>query len=631
MTMMQRWLGPKACGRSLQQAVSSVCRLPAMLFPALLCCSLSATTSLAQNSDAPVAKSLVLSTATTGGAFHQGGVSLSALIKLKLLPKEGIDLATSNSSGSLENIARLRDGTSDFAIVQALLGRYARSGADIASELGAQPDLRAVTMLWPNAEHFIIRRDLASSGTIADFMSLKGKRVSLGRERSAIASNRLLLGNLGLDISKDVDQALLSFRPSVAAFTRGDIDGLSLPASTPVPAFTELMSQLGPEALILSWTQEQLLKADGGRGLWSPLTIPAGVYEGQTTPLETIAQPNFLAVRADVDDDVVYAITKTIFENLPFLKRLHAPFQFLTPEHAIAGLPVPLHPGALRFYEEIRLDLSETVVAESDYDLFGDELTSPAAIRQRVGQGTVSLMITEDGTSDLLVDDLLDALADEGDVRVLPIQGKGAAHNLADLLYLSGIDVALLQVDALERERRRGIYPDLIGNLRYITKWADTEIHLLVRDDILDVKDLREQPVNFGPAGSGSEVTASLLFNRLRLPVEQTSYGHSQALEKLKAGEIAGMVHVAPKPVPLLRNVEVRDNLRLLPLTSFEGSDIYRPADLTVDDYPALIFGKQTVKTLAVPQVLAAYNWPHRSRPLSADRSFRERVSGESR
>ncbi|MEM7043003.1 MAG: TAXI family TRAP transporter solute-binding subunit, partial [Pseudomonadota bacterium] len=360
----------------------------------------------------------------------------------------------------------------------------------------------------------------------------------------------------------------------------------------------------------LSWTEQQRTQADGGLGLWSPLTIPANVYEGQKAPIETIAQPNFLAVRADVDDEVVYAITKTIFENLPFLKRLHAPFQFLTTERAVTALPVPLHPGALRYYEEIRLDLGNTVVADNDYDLFGDDLPSSAAIRQRIGQRVVRLMTAEDGTSDLLVDDLLDVLADDGDVRVLPIRGKGAAHNLADLLYLSGIDIGLLQVDALERERRRGVYPDLIGNLRYITKWADTEVHLLVRNDILDIGDLRDQPVNFGPEGSGSEVTASILFNRARLPVKQTSFGHSQALEKLKVGEIAGMVHVAPKPVPLLRQVEVRDNLRLLSLAPFEESDAYRPADLTVEDYPTLIFGQQTVRTLEVPQVLAAYNWP---------------------
>ncbi|MGI9500719.1 MAG: TAXI family TRAP transporter solute-binding subunit [Geminicoccaceae bacterium] len=605
--------------------------LLAVLSAAIVLMTTPAPSALAQNGEKTPSGPLLLSTATTGGAFHQGGVSLSALVKIKLLPQQRIDLATRNSSGSLENIARLQDRTSDFAIVQALLGRYARSGSGIASRLGPQRNMRSVMMLWPNVEHFIVRKDLAESGTITDFLALRGKRVSLGRERSAIESNRVLLGNLGLDIDQDVDQARLAFRPSVTAFRQGQIDGLSLPASTPVPAFIDLMDRLGPDATILSWTEEQQQAADGGLGLWSPLTIPANTYPGQTEPIETIAQPNFLAVRADTDEEVVYAITKAVFENLPFLQRLHAPFRFLTPERAIAGLPVPLHPGALRYYEELRLDLEDTVIADNDYDLFGDDLSTPAAIRQQVGQGVIELITAEDGTSDLMVDDLLDVMAADGRIRVLPIKGRGAAHNLADLLYLSGVDIGVLQADALERERKRGVYANLAGNIRYITKWADTEIHLLVRDDILDVKDLRDQPVNFGPKGSGGEVTASLLFNRLRLPVTQTSFGHGQALEKLKAGEIAGMVHVAPKPVPLFRDVEVRDGLRFLSLPEIEAASFYRPADLTVEDYPTLVFGKQTIKTLAVPQVLAAYNWPadhERYLPI-ADfvQSFLERLS----
>ena len=568
------------------------------------------TAGQAQDGEAATPRPLLLSTASTGGAFHQGGVTLSALVKIKLLPTQQIDLATRNSSGSLENIARLRDGTSDLAIVQALLGSYAWSGTGLAANIGAQKDLRAVMMLWPNVEHFIIRKDLVTSGTIADFQALKGRRVSLGREQSAIESNRVLLGNLGLDIATDVDQALLSFRPSVEAFKRGEIDGLSLPASTPVPAFTNLMGQLGPDAVLLNWTEEQLRQADGDLGLWSPLTVPANTYPGQSEPLQTIAQPNFLAVRADVDDDVVYALTKAIFENLPFLKRLHGPFQLLDPERAVVGLPVPLHPGALRYYDEIRLDLDEFAVANSDYDLFGNDLTSPAGIKEKIGQSVVKLMTPEDGTSDLMIDDLLSLASPDGEPRILPIRGKGAAHNLADLLYLSGIDVGVLQADVLEHERTRGAYRNLPNTIRYIAKWADTEIHLLVRDEVLDIKDLRDQPVNFGPPGSGSEVTASLLFNRLRLPVRQTSYGHAQALAKLKAGEIVGMVYVAQKPVPLFRDIEVRDRLRLLGLPAGEKSEIYRAADLTNNDYPTLVFGEQTVKTLSVPQLLAAYNWP---------------------
>jgi TRAP-type uncharacterized transport system substrate-binding protein len=118
------------------------------------------------------------------------------------------------------------------------------------------------------------------------------------------------------------------------------------------------------------------------------------------------------------------------------------------------------------------------------------------------------------------------------------------------------------------------------------------------------------EPVNFGPRGSGSEVTALRLFNRSRIPVRQTSFAHDIALEKLKAGEIAGMIYVAGKPIPLLQRIEVRDGLRLLPLPVIDDDGLTRAATLTETDYPALVFGSRAVDTLAVPSVLAAYNWP---------------------
>jgi TRAP-type uncharacterized transport system substrate-binding protein len=359
------------------------------------------------------------------------------------------------------------------------------------------------------------------------------------------------------------------------------------------------------------------------------LTLPADSYDGQSAPFETIAQPNFLAVRADVDEDAVYNITRTIFENLPFLTRLHAPFQFLTAENALAGLPVALHPGAKRYFDEIGIGVDEpaSVVAERRIDdegfaLFGDDLSSPSSIRQRVGQGLVKLITTEDRTSDLMVNDLLDTMASDQNLRVLPIRGLGAGHNLADLLYLDGIDIAVLQADALERERTRGVYPNLVDNIRTIAKWTDAEVHLLVRDDVLDINSLKGQPVNFGPSGSGSEVTAALLFDELDLPVEQRSDGHDLALRKLKAGKIAGMIYTAPKPAALFDSVEVRDGLRLLPVPSMEPAEMYRAAELTAQDYPSLVFGKKAVRTLAVPLVLASYNWPSENVRFQSIKSF---------
>ena len=105
----------------------------------------------------------------------------------------------------------------------------------------------------------------------------------------------------------------------------------------------------------MSFTAEQAIKADGGLGLWSPYTVPAGTYPGQAEDVVTIAHPNFLAVHADVDEETVYLFTKTIYENLGFLQAIHTATKAMSLESAITGLPVPLHAGAERYYREVGL------------------------------------------------------------------------------------------------------------------------------------------------------------------------------------------------------------------------------------------------------------------------------------
>ena len=92
--------------------------------------------------------------------------------------------------------------------------------------------------------------------------------------------------------------------------------------------------------------------------------IPAGTYPNQDKDVNTIAQPNFLAARADLEDEAVYLITKTIYENLPFLNAIHKATKVMAVEKALAGLPMPLHPGALKYYQEVGLTIPEHLIAK---------------------------------------------------------------------------------------------------------------------------------------------------------------------------------------------------------------------------------------------------------------------------
>lgn len=298
----------------------------------------------------------VLNTASTGGTYHPVGTAIATLSKVKLLPKQKFSLTAVNSAGSGANVQALGAGTADFAILQGLFGSYAATGTGPISE--PQENLRSVTMLWQNVEQFLVAADAAKTGTVSDLLDMKGKSAGMGKQNSGtIGSNRVLLNGLGLDMDNDFTLVYAGYGPTADAMANGQISAAGIPSGPPTGAIVKLMAANQGKFTILDVTAEQGKMMDGGRNLWVPYTISAGTYPGQDKDINTIAQPNFLAVNADVDENHVYLLTKTMYENLPFLQAIHPATKAMAVEKAMAGLPVPLHPGAMRYYEEVGLEI----------------------------------------------------------------------------------------------------------------------------------------------------------------------------------------------------------------------------------------------------------------------------------
>ncbi len=303
-------------------------------------------------------RSYLLATASTGGTYYPVGVALATLTKVKLQPTQKIGMSAINSAGSGENIKLLRDNEAQFAILQGLYGYYAWNGKGPLENDGPQQNLRSVTMLWQNVEQFTILADKAKTGTIADLEDLKGERMALGSKNSGtIGSNRFLLKNLGINADEDFDLVYVGYGPSADALQNGQIAGMSTPAGAPTSAVTRAIAAMGDKVKVLDFTDEQIKQADGGLNLWTRYVIKPETYPGQAKAINTIAQPNFLAVRADLDEDAVYQITKTIYENLPFLNAIHKATKVMSLEKALDGLPMPLHPGAAKYFKEAGLDI----------------------------------------------------------------------------------------------------------------------------------------------------------------------------------------------------------------------------------------------------------------------------------
>ena len=233
------------------------------------------------------------------------------------------------------------------------------------------------------------------------------------------------------------------------------------------------------------------------------------------------------------------------------------------------------------------------------------------AIRERKNAWTIGIAGgLMEGTYMRFADESAKILDDGDNLRVLPMVSYGAAGNLDDLLYLRGVDVAITQSDVFEYFRTQRKTPNLEQRVHYILRLPISELHILARNEIKSLEDLRGKKVNFGPAGTGASLTGPIVFQRLGIEVEQVLIDNPSALQKLRSGEVAALVRSVSKPVDFFTKIPPNSGLHLVPIPfSKIFADYYTLGEFTNKDYPGLIGEGEHVDTIAVPAVLAVYNW----------------------
>ena len=307
----------------------------------------------------------VLTTATTGGAYYPIGVAIATITKSQLGPSHGITLSAISSAGSLENIKLLRDNQAQFALLQGPFAAWGWNGEGPISR--PQEGLRSMAAVWQNVEHFVLTSDLAATGYMQDMNTLEGQRYVLGaRNSGAEQTGRYILESLGIDYENRLSLAWMGYGNAANAMQDGNVVGMNVPAGAPVSSVTQTMAQMGERLTLLQFTQEDLDAINERYPLWDWYEFPPGTYPNQNTLVRTIASPNVLAVRSDIPEDVVYEITRTIWENLSALQEIHAATNDMKLELAVSGLGAPLHPGAIRYYREKGLDIPERLILPGD-------------------------------------------------------------------------------------------------------------------------------------------------------------------------------------------------------------------------------------------------------------------------
>jgi TRAP transporter TAXI family solute receptor len=234
-----------------------------------------------------------------------------------------------------------------------------------------------------------------------------------------------------------------------------------------------------------------------------------------------------------------------------------------------------------------------------------------AQTKQALNQNTVTLITgTIGGTYVQIGADLASVLDDGNKLRVLPIVGRGSVQSVADILFLQGVDIGIVRADTLDYLEHKGFAKDIKKQFTYVTKLYNEEMQVIASKSINSLHDLEGKTVSVDLPNGSTFVTVLTVAERVGLKANWVYIEQRIAMEKLKKGEVDAVIVVGGKPYKSVSSFQNDGRFHLVKVDyekPLQGD--YLPATLTAKDYPNLIAEGDSVDTIAVPALLAAYNW----------------------
>jgi uncharacterized protein len=282
-------------------------------------------------------------TGGTSGVYYPMGVALSQIYS-KAIPNAKVSVQATKASA--ENLNLLQSGRGELAFALGDTVSDAWKGDADAGFKTPLKKLRGVAGIYPNYIQIVASAD-SGIKTLAD---LKGKRIAVGAPKSGTELNaRAIFKAAGLTYNDFAKVEYLPFGESVELMKNRQLDATLQSAGLGVSSLRDLATSI--KMVVVPIPQDVVLKV--GDPAYQSGVIPANTYEGQTTNVPTAYVQNFLVTRADAPVDMVYTMTKSLFEHLDQLKAAHAAAKSIRKEAAATGMPLPLHPGAEKYYREI--------------------------------------------------------------------------------------------------------------------------------------------------------------------------------------------------------------------------------------------------------------------------------------
>ncbi|ASK19819.1 TAXI family TRAP transporter solute-binding subunit [Vreelandella alkaliphila] len=295
------------------------------------------------------AQQLSIATGGTGGVYYPIGGGFAEMINNHI---EGAQATAEVTGASVENMGLIMRGDADLALALAdtVYQAYNGSGDFDGRQI---ENTRALASVYPNAVQLVT---LAESDieTIAD---LAGKRVSVGAPGSGTELNaRAVLEANGISY-EDFTPQRLNFNETADAIRDGDIDAGFWSVGPPTSSILNLAATR--DIRLIGLSDEEVANAQEAEAVFAPYELAAGMYDGMDESVQTIGVPNVLVVNSDMDEELAYQLTQLLFENTDELIAVHPAANDTTIEFTMNSTPVPLHPGAIRYFEEVGADIPD--------------------------------------------------------------------------------------------------------------------------------------------------------------------------------------------------------------------------------------------------------------------------------
>lgn len=280
-------------------------------------------------------------TGGTSGVYYPMGVALSKIYG-EAIP--GARPSVQATKASVENLNLLQQGKGEIAFTLGDSLAFAWEGNEEAGFKSKLTKLRGVAAIYPNYIQVVASKE-SGIKTLAD---LKGKRLSVGAPKSGTELNaRAILNGAGITY-KDLGKVeYLPFAESVELMKNRQLDATLQSAGLGVAAIRDLATSVD---IVVVEVPASIVDKIGAP--YVKATIPANTYTGQDKDVQAAAVVNYLVTRSDLKDDVVYGMTKSMFDKLPELAAAHSAGKEIKLEKALEGMPVPMHPGAEKFFKE---------------------------------------------------------------------------------------------------------------------------------------------------------------------------------------------------------------------------------------------------------------------------------------